>query len=63
MISDKQLEANRKNATLSTGPRTADGRAVSSRNAVTHGLLSAMVLLPSEDPAHLAVSGGAKMIQ
>ena len=33
MSSDKQIEANRRNAKKSTGPRTAPGIAVSSRNA------------------------------
>ena len=50
-ISDKQLAANRRNAQLSTGPRTAEGKAVVSLNALTHGLRSRRVLLPDEDPA------------
>jgi hypothetical protein len=36
---------------MSTGPRTAEGKAISSRNAVTHGLTAKSPLLPSEDPA------------
>jgi hypothetical protein len=36
MSSDKQIEANRRNAKKSTGPRTAVGTAVSSRNARKH---------------------------
>ncbi len=38
VTSAAQLEANRRNAQLSTGPRTLEGKAASSRNAVTHDL-------------------------
>ncbi|MBR1090988.1 hypothetical protein JQ621_26300 [Bradyrhizobium manausense] len=38
MTTEKQAEANRRNAQKSTGPRTAAGRLKSSRNAVRHGL-------------------------
>ena len=38
MASEKQISANRANAKKSTGPRTAAGRAKSSRNAYRHGL-------------------------
>ena len=37
-ISEKQLLANQRNAQLSTGPRTEAGRAISSKNAIKHGL-------------------------
>lgn len=53
-ISEKQLEANRRNALMSTGPRTDAGMAVSSKNALKHGLLSAEVVIPGEDPAEFA---------
>jgi SEC-C motif len=46
-----QLEANRANARLSTGPRTAQGKQASSRNAQSHGLTSRHALLPGEDAA------------
>ena len=36
--SSRQVEANRRNAQLSTGPRTRDGRARSSMNALVTGL-------------------------
>ena len=39
-ISERKLQANRANAKKSTGPRTARGKAYSSRNARKHGLTS-----------------------
>ncbi len=49
MSSLSQIEANRANAQLSTGPRTADGKSASSQNARTHGLTSKdLVILPNE---------------
>ncbi len=44
-MSMKQLAANRRNALKSTGPRTANGRAVSKMNAVKHGILSKEVVV------------------
>jgi hypothetical protein len=38
MATAKQIAANRRNAQRSTGPRTAAGRSVSSRNTLRHGL-------------------------
>lgn len=43
--SAKQIAANRRNAAKSTGPRTAQGRAVSKMNALKHGILSRQVLV------------------
>jgi hypothetical protein len=44
-----QMEANRRNAQQSTGPRTEAGKKASSLNALRHGLTSRVVVLPSED--------------
>src|SRR5207302_6577795 len=38
-ISQRKLEANRRNSRLSTGPKTPDGKKMSSRNAASHCLL------------------------
>ncbi len=46
MVSNKQLEANRRNAELSTGPVTDEGKAIVSKNRVSHGVLSRDVVLP-----------------
>ena len=46
MISKKQLTANRRNARKSTGPKTAGGKAIVSQNALRHGLLSELRVLP-----------------
>jgi len=49
MASEKQIAANKLNAQKSTGPGTAEGKSIASRNALKHGVLSASVLLPDED--------------
>ncbi|MBF0453913.1 MAG: hypothetical protein HQL72_03725 [Magnetococcales bacterium] len=46
--SQKKIQANRKNATLSTGPKTEAGKARSSMNAVRHGLFSQHLFLDDE---------------
>ena len=49
MTSLKQIEANRRNAQNSTGPRSEEGKQRSSRNAVRHGLTAETVIVPLED--------------
>jgi hypothetical protein len=51
MSTQAQLAANRQNAQLSTGPKTPEGKAASSQNALTHGLYASAPLLPSENPS------------
>jgi hypothetical protein len=51
MTSDKQIQANRRNAQRSTGPKTPQGKAAVRMNARTHGLRSQEVLLPTENEA------------
>ena len=48
MSTEKQIAANHRNAQSSTGPRTPEGKARSSLNAVKHGLTAAQILIPSE---------------
>lgn len=50
MATDAQNEANRLNAQKSTGPKTQAGKAVSSRNALTHGLSAKAIILDGENP-------------
>jgi hypothetical protein len=46
MASEKQIAANRANAKRSTGPRTARGKRVSSRNAYRDGLSGPLLFDP-----------------
>ena len=54
MASQKQLEANRRNARKSTGPNTPEGKAIASANSLKHGLCSERVLVPGEDAEEFA---------
>ena len=54
MASLPQIEANRRNSQLSTGPRTSAGKSTSSRNATRSGIYAESVLITGEDPAELA---------
>jgi hypothetical protein len=49
-VSAKQIAANRRNAKLSTGPTTADGKDRSRQNALKHGLCAMVLDVPGEDP-------------
>ena len=51
MTSEKQIQANQRNALKGTGPKTPEGKAAVRLNARTHGLRSQEVLLPREDEA------------
>src|ERR1700756_1832770 len=51
MASERQTAANRSNSQLSTGPRSAEGKARVAANAMKHGLTGKQVVLPGEDPA------------
>jgi len=48
------MAANRGNAKKSTGPRTPNGKQVSSQNARKTGVFSRQILLPEENAAELA---------
>jgi hypothetical protein len=59
MSTFKQIEANRRNAQLSTGARTTEGRERSSLNAIKHGYTGQTLLLPaSEAEAYKSFSEG-----
>ncbi|MCU0916183.1 MAG: hypothetical protein MUC88_16715, partial [Planctomycetes bacterium] len=49
MTSAAQIAANRANAQKSTGPRTPEGKAKISWNAVKHGLLAREGIIRGED--------------
>jgi hypothetical protein len=49
MSSFRQIEANRRNAQLSTGPVTEEGKSKSRQNAVRHGLTAETVICALED--------------
>ena len=49
MTSYRQIEANRRNALKSTGPKTEAGKQVSRRNAVRHGITAETVIGALED--------------
>lgn len=48
MATERQIEANRKNALLSTGPKTNEGKMIVSGNAVKHGILTSKVFIQKE---------------
>ena len=51
MSTKAQVKANQQNAQKSTGPQTAQGKAVVSQNAVKHGLFAAEAVITGENPA------------
>src|ERR1700733_4688211 len=57
IISEKQLDANRRNAQHSTGPKTEEGKRASSHNARRHNLTGQVTAMTDEDRvAHDAFS-------
>ncbi len=51
MSTEAQINANRENAQKSTGPVTAEGKAVVSQNALKHGLFAVQDVVPTENQA------------
>ncbi len=55
MVSQAKIDANRRNARKSTGPRTAQGKERARFNALKHGATAQIPVLPGEDPAQFQV--------
>ena len=51
VATQKQIEANRRNARKSTGPKTEAGKAASAANALSHGLTAASDVLLADESA------------
>ncbi len=51
MATNAQINANRRNAKKSTGPRTHQGKAIVSKNAVKHGLWARQNVISTESQA------------
>ena len=49
-ISQKQIDANRRNAKKSTGPKTKEGKAKSAMNSIKYGIYSDKYLIKDESP-------------
>lgn len=49
MATERQVQANRRNAARSTGPRTEEGKRASRLNATKHGLFSEGAFVPTLD--------------
>jgi hypothetical protein len=54
MSTNRQTEANRRNAAKSTGPTSPEGKAVSSMNALKSGIHAESAIITGEDPGALA---------
>jgi len=48
-VSERRIQANRRNALRSTGPKTPRGKSIVSRNALKHGLLAREVVITAGD--------------
>jgi len=55
MATPAQIEANRRNAQKSTGPKTPEGKLIVAQNSLVHGFRSKFTLLRSENPQEFAV--------
>jgi hypothetical protein len=53
MATEKQIEANRRNSQLSTGPRTDAGKSITRMNALKSGLHAESYVIRTEDPEAL----------
>jgi hypothetical protein len=49
VTTEKQIEANRQNALVSTGPRTIEGKTITAKNAVKHGIFARELVISDGD--------------
>lgn len=49
MTTQKQIEANRQNALVATGPRSVEGKAITAKNAVKHGIFARELVISDGD--------------
>ncbi len=61
MATEAQINANRQNAEKSTGPRTPEGKAAVSQNAVKHGLFVTPMVITGEDQARFDLQREAQL--
>ena len=52
MATEAQIIANRRNSQKSTGPRSPEGKAIVSKNAVKHGLFASENVIKGENQDH-----------
>jgi hypothetical protein len=60
-ISEARLAANRSNALRSSGPRTPEGKAISRRNSLKHGMAGEGIVTPLDDSAEVERRAGAML--
>jgi len=61
MSTERQISANRENSKLSTGPRTEEGKATSSRNNTRHALTArGLIVLPGQESAFHELEEGLR---
>jgi len=60
---EAQIAAARRNGSLSRGPKSAEGKAISSRNALRHGLAGEGVVLAEGDAAEVDRRSGAMLAE
>lgn len=63
MASDRKIAANRRNALMSTGPRTEPGKLRTRKNAIRHGLTAETVIHDLEDADQYRAFEAAVMVE